>query len=212
MMKNMIILFGYALFFCLLITACSSTKLSLVYMDEAYNGGPVWDILIIGVTDEEGVRRSFENRFVGELTAVGVEAVSSFDLYNIPEDKKLEKEDILRVIDEQENNAVIITRLIGVDRKEVLEPIVIFPHWEDRGYYNYYYNYYNHAFDHAYGGVYRTHTFVKLETNLYNAKTEELIWSGRSKTWNPKSDAKLLDEVIKTVIKDLEKKGLIKAK
>lgn len=202
----MIKLFGYALFFGLLITACSSTKLSIVYMDEAYNEGPVSDILIIGVTPEEGVRRSFENRFVRELTAVGVEAVSSFDLYNIPEDKKLEKEDILRVIDEQDNEAVIITRLIGVDKKEILEPIA--PHRTDRGYYGYY----NHAFGYAYGGIYRTHTFVNLETNLYDAKTEKLIWSGKSETWNPKSDARLLDEVIKTVIKDLKRKGLIKAK
>jgi hypothetical protein len=190
----------------LLITACSSTRLSHVHVDEAYNEGPVSDILIIGVTREEDVRRSFENKFVKEFSAAGVEAVSSFGLLDIPEDKKLEKKDILRVIDEQDNDAVIITRLIGVDKKEVWEPIA--PHRVNRGYYGYY----NHAFDHAYGGVYRTHTFVKLETNLYNAKTEELIWSGRSETWNPKSNAKLLDEVIKTVIKDLEKKGLIKAK
>lgn len=70
----------------------------------------------------------------------------------------------------------------------------------------------NHAFDFAHGGAYRTHTFVNLETNLYDAKTEKLIWSGKSETWNPESDAKLLDEVIKAVIKDLKRKGVIKAK
>jgi hypothetical protein len=100
-------LFGYALFLSLFITACSSTKLSQVHVDEAYNEGPVSDILIIGVTREEDVRRSFENKFVKEFSAAGVEAVSSFGLLDIPEDKKLEKKDILRVIDEQDNDAAI---------------------------------------------------------------------------------------------------------
>jgi hypothetical protein len=204
MRKYITKLFGFIVFSSLLVLGCSTTKLSLVYMDEAYNEGPVMDILIIGLTDEEGVRKSFENRFVKALTAMGSEAVSSFEILDIPEDKKLEKEDILRIIDEQGNDAVIITRLIGVDKEQVYEPIT-----RHRGGY---YGHYSYAFSYSYGGVYRTHTFVNLETSLYHAKTEKLIWSAKSETWNPESDAKLLDEVIKTVINDLKKNGIIQAK
>ena len=204
MKKIMTKLFGFALCLGLLLSACSSTNLSLVYTDEAYNEGPLSDILIIGVTQEKGVRRSFETKFVTELTAVGVEAVSSFDILHIPEDKKLEKEDILRVIQEQGNDAVIITRLIGVEKDQVLEPST--PARVP------FYAGYTMAYSHAYGGVYRTQTFVHLETNLYSAKTEKLIWSGKSETWDPKTDASVIDEVIKAVIKDMTERGLLKAK
>jgi len=51
-----------------------------------------------------------------------------------------------------------------------------------------------------------------LETNLYDVKTEELIWSGQSKTWSKDSKYQILNDVIKVVIDELQKNKLISPK
>ena len=52
---------------------------------------------------------------------------------------------------------------------------------------------------------YPTRVKVRLETNLYDAKTEQKVWSARSRTLNPKSDTALIDSVIEVIVKDLKK-------
>jgi hypothetical protein len=46
---------------------------------------------------------------------------------------------------------------------------------------------------------------VRLVTNLYDVKTEKLIWSGQSETLD-------IDDMIKVVIKDLQKNNLLPQK
>ena len=75
------------------------------------------------------------------------------------------------------------------------------------------YNYYPSV--HSYvnqPGYYTTHDDVKLETNLYEVNTAELVWSAQSRSFAPESAKEVIDELVKLVIKDLKEKGLIKAK
>jgi len=51
-----------------------------------------------------------------------------------------------------------------------------------------------------------------LETNLYDVKTEKLIWSGQSKTWSKDSKYQIINDVIKVVVDDLQKNKLISPK
>ncbi len=53
---------------------------------------------------------------------------------------------------------------------------------------------------------------VRLATNLYDVKTEKLIWSGKSETLRPDSVNQIIDDVIKVVIKDLQKNKLLPLK
>jgi len=51
-----------------------------------------------------------------------------------------------------------------------------------------------------------------LETNLYDVKTEKLIWSGQSETFSRDSKDQIIKDVIKAVINDLQKNKLIAPK
>jgi len=51
-----------------------------------------------------------------------------------------------------------------------------------------------------------------LETNLYEVKTEKLIWSGKSDSWSRDSKDNIINDVIKAVINDLQKNKLIAPK
>jgi len=199
--------FVSAVFSSVLIIACAGTKLTHTRVDEAHRGNPVSDILVIGLTykDNEEVRRSFEDSFVRHLRAVGIEAISSVDAISIPANMKLEKEEILKAVNKYNNDAVIITHLVGKEEKEV--------YTRSAPSYGGYYGHYRRAYSYSHSSGYsRTRKTVRLATNLYDVKTEKLIWSGKSETLNPDSNKQMIDDVIKAVIKDLQKNNLLPQK
>jgi len=202
MKQSSVIWFGCLFSLVFLIVSCAGTELTHKQVNEAYIGKPVSNILVIAITGNEDSRRSFERNFVAQLKSVGVVAISSEEAIPMPPDLELKKEAILNAINQFENEAVIITRLINEETKEAYT----------RGGYAYrdfygYYSYYAHA-----PGYSSTSTTLQLETNLYDVKTEELIWSGRSKTWSNDSKGQIINDVIKVVINDLKNDKLISPK
>jgi hypothetical protein len=133
-MKNMLSI----IFICGLLMACSSTKLTNSWMDETYRGRLVRDILVISISDEGAVRRSFEDQFVKRFNDSGVEAVAGWPV--LPTDRPLEKQDIEAAIQRLDIDTVVITHLLGVDQKEVYHPPRTYRvHTHSRmGYYGYY--------------------------------------------------------------------------
>jgi hypothetical protein len=185
--------------------SCAGTRMSQTWVDEARRGQPVSNVLVIVVADKAENREAFERKFVQQLKNAGVEAVSSADVIPMPRDLKLEKDVILQAVAKYGNDAVIISHLAGLDKKEVFTrtgPIY-------GGYYNYYGYAYNTIHDR---GFYSEIATVRLETNLYDVKTEKLLWSGQSQSEDVQSINKLIDEVIALVIKDLQKNKLLPTK
>jgi hypothetical protein len=187
------------------IIACAGTKLTHTWVDETYQGKPVSDILVIGITYKEENRRSFENKFVTQLKDIGIEAVSSADVISMPADLELKKEEISEVVKKFKNDAVIITHLVGVGEKE--------SYTRPEGDRGDYYGYYAWAFSSTHEpGYSHTKTLVRLATQLYDVKTEKLIWSGESESLDPGSTSQIIDDVIKVLIKELQKNKLLPKK
>ena len=205
MKENAFKCFGYLIFSAFLVLSCAGTELTQKQVGSAYKGNPVSDILVIAITGNEHNRRSFEKRFVAQLKRVGVDAISSVEAIPMPPDLELKKEAILAAVREYENDAVIITHLIGKEEKEVYTRGGS-PHG---GYYGFYRSRYSYAHDPGYSS---TSTTVRLETNLYEVKTEKLIWSGKSKTWSQDTKDQIAKDVITAVINDLQTKKLIAPK
>ena len=202
MKENLVKLFGYLFSFAFLVISCAGTELTQEQIDEAYTGNPVSDILVIAITGNEHNRRSFEKKFVAQLKSVGVDAVSSEEAIPMPANLELKKEMILNAVNQYKNDAVIITHLIGKEEKDVYTRSGS----AHRGFYGFYHSRYSDP------GYSSTSTTVRLETNLYDVKTEKLIWSGKSKTWSKDSKDKIINDVIKTVIKNLQQNKLIAPK
>ncbi len=202
MKENFVKWFGCLLFFTFLIFSCSGTEITRNPVDEAYRGKPMSDILVIAITGNEHSRRSFEKKFVAQLKSVGVDAISSEEAIPMPPDLELKKEAILAAVSQYENDAVIITHLIGKEEKDVYTR----GGSAHGGFFGFYRSRYSSAHDPGYSS---TSTTVRLETNLYDVKTEKLIWSGRSKTWSKGSKNQIINDVIKAVINDLQKNKLI---
>ena len=198
MTDNIVKGLGCLFSFIFLMVSCAGTDLTETQVDGAYKGKPVSDILIIAVTGNEHNRRSYERKFVANLKSVGVEAVASEKSISMPGDLKIKKETILSAVDQYKNDAVIITQLVGKETKDVYQRGGVTRY----GYFGYTRN----------PGYSNTTKKVRLETNLYDAKTGELIWSGISKTLSKDSTDRIMNDVIKTVIANLKKNKLIAPK
>jgi hypothetical protein len=197
---------GYLFSFVFLIISCAGTELTHKQVDEAYKGKPVSNILVIAITGNEDSRRSFERKFVAQLKSAGVEAISSEEAIPMPADLELKKEAIINAVRQFKNDAVIITHLISQEEKEAFSRSD-----EVQSYYGFYHNRYMGSYTHD-PGYSSTKKTVLLETNLYDVKTEKLIWSGQSKTISKDSKDQIINDVIKVVIKDLQNSKLIPPK
>ena len=159
--------------------------------------------MVLGLSDSESMRRSFEEQFAESLGANGVEAVTAHSL--VPTDKELSEEQFLTLLKEQSVDTLILTRVVGEQDRLRYNPPVVHP----RPYYTHY-GYYNWTYDQVYApGYVEDYVEIHLETNLYDVQTSKLIWSGQKKVTDETSAKSNLRNVIKAVVKDLKKQGLM---
>ena len=55
-----------------------------------------------------------------------------------------------------------------------------------------------------------TQRIVSLETLIFSVPKNTLMWAGLSETENPKDGAKVVTEVVKEAVKEMQKQGLAK--
>lgn len=184
----------------LLLVSCGGrTKLNETWKDPAFKGGPVSNILVIGVTENERVRRTFEKKFIKALRATGARAFSSYAVLHVK--GELQKEHVLAAVHKVGADAVLITSLVNVDETEVFyRPPPI-------GYYDYY--------GRLYGIVSNQNAMIGVDinvvmnTSLYDVKTEKLIWSTQADTKKARSKKELLEQLIAAVVKKLRQEKLL---
>ena len=183
----------------LLLSACA-TRPTAEWQDSNYTG-PIRNVLIIGVSDRETSRRIFEETFVSELDTLNVAATASATL--MAADEKISKETVQAAIEGKSIDTVLVTRLLGVEERESYHQPT------STRYYGNYYSYYSQSWNYAYSGYYRKYQVLKLETNVYDVKTEKLVWSMQSESVDPQSTTQVIKDQIKLVIKALSERELL---
>ncbi|MEE4113562.1 MAG: hypothetical protein V2I40_12160 [Desulfobacteraceae bacterium] len=187
------------------LVACSGSSARMIqnHMEETRAGSPVKDVLIIVILDDQKIRAVFEKHFKDWLKVKGVDAITSVDVLPMDVKTKLEKEAIIRVVDKYENDAILITHLVGMEETEV------FSRDRPRYFFNYY-GFYNYGLAYVtWPTVYGEKVKFSLETALYDVKSESPIWAGESQLNNPKSTGQAIGQVVEMVMKALEKNGLL---
>lgn len=191
----------------LLLSSCATTKLTTSWHDGAFSAQKtIEDVLVIGITKEETVRRLYEDGFAAKFSDAGVRAYPSYTL-NIP-DIKPTRNAVAAAVASADASYVLITRHVSTDTKQHYrppEPVYVDPYYSrmDR--------YYPLVYREAYyrPGYSYSVTTVLLESNLYDAATGKLIWSAQSKSVDPAMTQKFLDELIGVFAQDLKKNGFL---
>ncbi len=187
-------------------TGCASTTLTSVWRDPSYAGGPLRTMLVMGISEETGIRRIFEDEFSARLKSVGVVAIPSYTL--IPRDGPAERAVIDAAIEKAGAQGVLATRLLRIERRTSYAPgyIGAVP---AVGYYRNFHGYYSSAWvRYAPPQVY-DYDIVALETNLWSPRQGELIWSGITESFAPSDVRRATQEFADVIIKALREQKLI---
>jgi hypothetical protein len=191
-----------------LLTACASTdRVVKIYENPDFDGGAFGKILVIGVSEDNGIRRRFEDSLVAAIGAENGVAVSSLTV--MPADAPIEREPVVAAVRETGADAVLVTRLVnsessmnveggrsavGVQRRSEL-PVADFFRYE-------YVEYVDPM------SVTTTRTVV-LSTDVYNVADESKVWSVESTSFEKTSVYGLIDGSSGAISAQLARDGLL---
>jgi FlaG/FlaF family flagellin (archaellin) len=185
-----------------ILAACASTSLTNSWTDPTYKGPRLKKLMVMGVSNQPALRRTFEDEFVKSLKAAGVDAVASYQF--VPEDGKAEEAKVKEAVTKAGADGVLITRLVRVDVNTQAAPA--YPATMGMGFYG--------GYTGAWGGFYdppvvtQTDTLV-LETNLYGVDASRLLWSGTTDTFAPTNMKQEMPDFSKLIIGQLKSHKLI---
>jgi hypothetical protein len=184
-------------------TSCASTQLVNQWSNPAYKSSSFKKIMVIGVTKQAAIRRNFEDEFVAQLKAAGVNATPSY-LY-IPQDGPVGEAVLKQAFKEAAADAVIITRLVRVQQKTEIAPGYYAP---DPGmaihplYTTAWNDYYEPPI------VYRSEVYTS-ETSLYDTAKNQVVWKGTAQTETSGNINQEIKRYATIVIGALKEKNLV---
>jgi hypothetical protein len=189
----------------LLVTACATKTLTSAWKDPSYQDSPR-KIIVIGVAKKTVNKRIFEDEFVRQLKARGTDAVASH-IYLL--DKKQGDHAVIAAhMQEQNADAVLISRLISKKSKPTHFHGRFSTIPDDYGNWRDYY---------AYGsqvvytpGYTAEEEYALIETNLYNARNDKLIWSTVSEVEILGSDQEQIKSYIGVTVNAMAEQKLLK--
>lgn len=221
MKKNLV----YALIVFLAAASCSpSTKITRTWTSpEKYPGG-YKNIYLAAVIGDMAKRQSFENDVQKNLAKIGINSTTSVSTIqpNFWMSTELDKNAMMKIILDKGNDAIMTMTLIDVQNEQRYIPGTVMmggpmmagpgmwgPGWGMAGAGNF-------------GGFWGMHHGMMMtpgqivndrkyfvEINIYDVKSELLVWTGQSKTINPSSMEKFSREFAEVVLKRMQEDRVV---
>ena len=187
-----------------------STKLLTSWKNPNYTGQRFHKILVVGMSNNPATRSDFEDALSHKVARNGVEAVPGNSILLRPDTSQIDLDYLKAQIREHQIDAVLVSRLVKVDKDVTYIPgqNYVIPY----GYYHSFYGYYGAVYQQVYSPDYlpRRHNRTNRNQSICrHAADGELIWTGSSDTFNPKSAHKVIDALVKLVVKELEKEAIL---
>jgi hypothetical protein len=184
---------------------CSATKIVTEWSNPDYASPRFKKIFVIGVSKQPSIRRTFEDEFVNKLKAARVDAVPSY-LY-VPEDGQIDEARMDQVVRQANADAVVITRLVRVEKKTEVSPGFYQPapavgYGFYRGYSSAWLGYYEPP------RIYQYDVYIS-ETSLYDVNKNQLVWSGTVETTDPSDIGNEIRRYVDIVIDALKSKNIL---
>jgi hypothetical protein len=187
----------------LTLAACASTELVNQWSNPAYTSPSFKKVMVVGVTKQTSIRRSFEDEFVAQLKAAGVNAIPSY-LY-IPQDGPVGEAVLKQALKETGADAIMITRLVRVQQKTEIAP-GYYPPDPAMAVHPLYTTAWNDYYEPPI--VYQSEVYTS-ETSLYDTVKNRVVWSGTAQTTAPGNINQEIKNYAGIVISALKDKKLI---
>jgi hypothetical protein len=199
-----------------ILASCSSTKqFTGVWINtEKIQGKSFKNIFILVMTADIQARVQLEKELAIAAESKGYKAVKSMDVMapSLSDPKTPNKEDVLGKVKASGCDAVFVSSLLKKEEAMRYTPgttaYTIRPNYSYYGnYFGYYSNWYPTI---TTPGYYTQEKSYFIESNLYDAQSEEIMWSAQSEVFDPTSLPKFSKSYTTTLMKQLEKENLLK--
>lgn len=213
MKKDHLLLFLFAVS---LLAGCSTGKESTgVWVNqEKIQGKSFSKIFIVVMTADVEARSKLEGDLAAVALSKGYGAVKSLDVMppSLQQAGVPSKEEIVAKVNATGCDAVFVASLLRKEEDVRYTPgttaysMLPYYSWGGR-----YYGYYSHWYPTVHTpGYYTKEKSYFMQSNLYDAATEEIMWSVQSEVFNPSSLKKFSKTYTSSLIRQLEKENLLK--
>ena len=187
------------------LTGCSGTRLTDVWRDAGYTGGPFRQVAVFVLGTDPAVRKLVEDEFVRRLP-MSTRGIGGYGL--VPE---AEQGDIAKARERLRAggfDGVMIARLVRVEGPRPwsagsLQQVPVS--------YRTLENYYVTTYQETERSSDLRPTIVHVQMNVYAVASEALVWSAASRTFNPDETRDVAGDVAKLAVEDLQKAGILAA-
>ena len=192
-----------------LLSACSpSTQLVKTWADPSLNADtkPFNKVLVIAQLKDDSSRRIAEDKVVASSPRGNFIASYNY-LKPGQNDQKLVVADLLN----DGIEGIILMRLTDIAKTtDYVQGSTYYGGWGyGRGYYGGYSGWGYGGGYYSTPGYYEQNKTYYVETNIFDVKSNKLLWSGTTSTLNPTKANESLDDIINAVKTELNNKGLI---
>jgi len=194
----------------------SSTRITGSWTDPELKGQVKENtsVFVASLSRNMEVRTKLENALAAEATMRNIKVVKSTEFFAPSFYEKLPaRVEILEKIKQSGVDAVLTVSLINKESETRYVPgnnryYTPYPSYR---WYGGLYTYYNYWYPNLWDpGYYTTDKTYFMETNLYDAANEKLLWSAQSETVNPGSIDNFVRDYPKKLVEQLVKDGLLK--
>lgn len=191
----------------------TSTQIQSTWTDPTFSGTPFDRIAVVALFDSSAESRTFEQTAARELEERGIGAVPAYSI--LGDDRMYEAPELRAQLAEADVDGILIYRLIAVDERDVYRdpaPYLRVPGALMFGdpYYWYYYprwDYYWHwrsTWDVTRSpGYWEPLSYLIVESSLYDARRDRLIWTAKSATMDTTQFESLADSIADEVTDEL---------
>jgi hypothetical protein len=176
--------------------ACSATSLTDSWQAPSLHRQAMNDVLVVAATSNMTNRILFERGFVDALKERGINATASYDVLG---QTTPTRELVTAYVKKSDIKYVLASRLGGAEVTRELVPEQVYTYYTWAGYWNGYGN----AVTMTRESYVDTTTTYVLTTSIFDAKTEEVVWVGRSKTFEVSSISYEASELAHQVVKNI---------
>jgi len=192
-----------------LLMACTSSTMITGSWTSPRKTAKTYDhILVAALTDNVSAKGKLEEDFASAFADRGIAVKKSIDVFppNFSKENN-NKEALLGKIRNDGTDAILTISLVDKETETRYVPgTVSYAPYPFYPYYGSFWGYYSFVYPQVYSpGYYTEEKVYYIETNLYDAQTEDLIWSAQSETYNPANLDRFSEDFVNAIIRKMER-------
>jgi hypothetical protein len=192
------------LFIVLILTGCSTSQITSSWKNAGVPPQKFDPVMVVGIMNDadSSLCRKMEQQFAGKLKELGYNAFSSIAVYGPKEYNNIQEEEVFKLIYNRDICAVITIELLQKQKEVYPAPLIL-----DNDYYRHLRPYENQGIDRQ--DHYLVQTNYIWESNYYDMSGFLMLYSVKSKLYEPGSEKALAKEYAKMILDDMMKNGLL---